>query len=452
MSDLDFELPDPKRLKASERMNSSESPIKQLSEDYDPIFALASANSEVEETKSESTQQVNIWPFVPEHYEYKTLYKFKNKNAYHLYTDLLTQKTLFCKEYRSEHMESNVGFIREVNFLLKLNHPNIIKIKDIVLRDDSIRVFYDHYSENLTKIPVGDKNIKRYIYQLVTAVQYLHSKNIIHLDICPENIVLTQDQKQIKLLDFDSSFMNHNFLSKHTNLNIFYKAPEIYQGIFGPESDTWSLACIIYYLYTRKNLFDDLGNGNSDRPEPAKYFSRLTGLKGLKKLKKKLKLVPDSNLRVLLSMMLRVNPMQRIGLKNVLSHNYFSWYKNRNVQQMGTGKSDLPVFQEPLVKIQRPITDHQDQIYNFIEDLGFTSVRKSKELVDILYTYTANAFEQFVLMKIKGMNLIAYICIQLVLEIITDDFGFRIEEYGYDTEIILKYRNFVLRSLEFKIV
>lgn len=434
MTDLDFELPDPKRLK------TSESPIKQLSEDYDPIFVL-------EETKSDLTQQVNIWPFVPEHYEYKTFYKFKNKNAYHLYTDLLTQKTLFCKEYRSEHMESNVGFIREINFLLKLNHPNIIKIKDIVLRDDSIRVFYDHYSENLTKIPVGDKNIKRYIYQLVTAVQYLHSKNIIHLDICPENIVLTQDQKQIKLLDFDSSFLNHNFLSKHTNLNIFYKAPEIYQGIFGPESDTWSLACIIYYLYTRKNLFDDLqelGTGKSDRPEPVKYFSRLTGLKGLKKLKKKLKLVPDSNLRVLLSMMLRVNPMQRIGLKNVLNHNYFGWYKNR--------QSGSQVFQEPLVKIQRPITDHQDQIYNFIEDLGFTSVRKSKELVDILYTYTANAFEQFVLMKIKGMNLIAYICIQLVLEIITDDFGFRIEEYGYDTEIILKYRNFVLRSLEFKIV
>ncbi|OON13843.1 hypothetical protein X801_10374, partial [Opisthorchis viverrini] len=94
--------------------------------------------------------------------------------------------------------------------------------------------------------------------QLVSAVEYCHSKKIVHRDLKAENLLLDKDYN-IKLADFGFS----NFYDGENKLDTYcgsppYAAPELFQGqkYFGPEVDVWSLGVILYTLVSGSLPFD----------------------------------------------------------------------------------------------------------------------------------------------------------------------------------------------------
>ncbi len=94
-----------------------------------------------------------------------------------------------------------------------------------------------------------DKNfLKSLFLEVCSAIEYLHSKNIIHRDIKPENILLDKNYT-VKVCDFgwstDIDQIRNTFCGTHE-----YMAPEIFQyGKYGKEVDVWGLGVLLYELH-----------------------------------------------------------------------------------------------------------------------------------------------------------------------------------------------------------
>nr|CAD7605844.1 unnamed protein product [Timema genevievae] len=117
------------------------------------------------------------------------------------------------------------------------------------------------------------KAVRSYSQQLFLALKLLKKANILHADIKPDNILVSESKLVLKLCDFGSaSHVAENEITPYL-VSRFYRAPEIILGIpydFG--IDMWSAGCTIYELYTGKIMF--AGKTNN---QMLKFFMDLKG-------------------------------------------------------------------------------------------------------------------------------------------------------------------------------
>lgn len=151
----------------------------------------------------------------------------------------------------------------EYKFLRELNHPNIVKVYDFGIdKKTKIPYLILEYIEGklLNDISIFNmnKSLKIDIFKtLLNTVKYIHSKNIIHADINPSNIIIDNNNKII-LIDFGISLScNNNSIHLDYNkvkaYNPKYSAPEIINGEIPTEkSDIYSTAAIVFELFTLK--------------------------------------------------------------------------------------------------------------------------------------------------------------------------------------------------------
>ncbi|PAV75933.1 hypothetical protein WR25_19141 [Diploscapter pachys] len=153
---------------------------------------------------------------------------------------------------------------REVKIMKQLDHPNIVKLYQVMETDQTLYLVLEYASGGevfdylVAHGRMKEKEARAKFRQIVSAVQYLHSKNIIHRDLKAENLLLDSDMN-IKIADFGFS----NQFSIGNKLDTFcgsppYAAPELFQGkkYDGPEVDVWSLGVILYTLVSGSLPFD----------------------------------------------------------------------------------------------------------------------------------------------------------------------------------------------------
>jgi len=147
---------------------------------------------------------------------------------------------------------------REAEIIKRLDHPNIIKVNQII---DTEKVFYiimEYASKGdlFHRLDLGrmDENEAREKFsQILSAVRYCHDvQNVIHRDLKPDN-VLFDSQYNIKIADFG---LSEKFTPGEL-LNTFcgtpeYMAPEVFKGqkFDGPKVDVWSLGIMLYEMLT----------------------------------------------------------------------------------------------------------------------------------------------------------------------------------------------------------
>ncbi|XP_008048045.1 LOW QUALITY PROTEIN: PAS domain-containing serine/threonine-protein kinase [Carlito syrichta] len=155
----------------------------------------------------------------------------------------------------------------EIAILSKVEHANIIKVLDIFENQGFFQLVMEKHGSGLDlfafidRHPRLDEPLASYIFrQLVSAVGYLRSKNIIHRDIKDENIVIAEDFT-IKLIDFGSAaYLERGKLFYTFCGTIEYCAPEVLMGnpYRGPELEMWSLGVTLYTLIFEENPFCEL--------------------------------------------------------------------------------------------------------------------------------------------------------------------------------------------------
>ncbi|KAL6080435.1 putative serine/threonine-protein kinase dyrk1, variant 2 [Balamuthia mandrillaris] len=98
--------------------------------------------------------------------------------------------------------------------------------------------------------------IRKFAQQLLTALYYLSSLNIIHCDLKPENILLRNPKwSAIKLIDFGSSCHAGQKVYKYIQSR-FYRSPEVLLELdYGPSIDMWGLGCVLVEMHTGVPLF-----------------------------------------------------------------------------------------------------------------------------------------------------------------------------------------------------
>ncbi|XP_077283678.1 MAP/microtubule affinity-regulating kinase 3-like isoform X5 [Arctopsyche grandis] len=153
---------------------------------------------------------------------------------------------------------------REVRIMKMLDHPNIVKLFQVIETERTLYLVMEYASGGevfdylVLHGRMKEKEARAKFRQIVSAVQYCHQKLIIHRDLKAENLLL-DGEMNIKIADFGFS----NEYKPGRRLDTFcgsppYAAPELFQGkkYFGPEVDVWSLGVILYTLVSGSLPFD----------------------------------------------------------------------------------------------------------------------------------------------------------------------------------------------------
>jgi len=244
--------------------------------------------------------------------------------------------------------------LREITILRELQHPNIIELKDVICNNNKLYLLFEFaeydlrkYLEEYENKNLDEETIKSFLYQILDALAYCHSKKIIHRDLKPQNILLTKNLK-IKIGDFGLARVFSIPIRPYTKevLTLWYRAPELLLGIneYSTPVDIWSVGCIFAELILKRPLF----KGDCEFEQIMKIY----GILGTPKIedwneivnlpyysnkfpnfspKKIEEIVPglDSNGINLLKSMLQYDPNKRISAKQALLHPYFLTKKSK---------------------------------------------------------------------------------------------------------------------------
>ncbi len=173
--------------------------------------------------------------------------------------------------------ESWQRFGNEVRNLKKLDHPNIAKIIEENLRTANPYIaieFIDGQTlDSLVKDsgPLSKDVWLKYLKSLLSALEHCHSNGIIHKDLSPANIVISNNEP--KLIDFGNSFLRGS--ERLTQQGVItgtpgFMSPEHYEGNdLSQEMDLFSIASVFAFAGTGKNPFR--GNTKIEYSNKTKY-------------------------------------------------------------------------------------------------------------------------------------------------------------------------------------
>ncbi|MED6218517.1 Glutamate receptor ionotropic, kainate 1 [Stylosanthes scabra] len=265
-----------------------------------------------------------------------------------LYRSVVDGKHYAIKSFHKSHLlklrvagseTAMSDVLREVLIMKMVEHPNIVNLIEVI-DDPESDCFYMvlEYVEGKficegsgRGCALGEDTVRKYLRDIVSGLRYLHDHNIIHLDIKPDNLLITREGK-VKIGDFSVSqaFEDDNDILYRSPGTPVFSAPECCAGgrYHGKASDTWAVGVTLYCMIMGEYPF--LGKALPDTYE--------------KILNNPLVLPDDINpqLKNLIEGLLCKDPKARMTLNEVAEHRwvigddgpiseYLCWCKQKRV-------------------------------------------------------------------------------------------------------------------------
>ncbi len=181
--------------------------------------------------------------------------------------------------------EKDVAF-REIGIMLTLGHPNIIDLLDIIETEQSVGIVMPLMNMDLRMfmqcVEYSENEIRGIMTQSMAGVHHMHTRDIVHMDIKPENIGINvmdavncvTEKLQCKLLDLGSSIdigaLQHSIAGRHEKslqspklvLSVRttkgYQSPELERrGLISPACDIYSMGVVFEELISASNIVSD---------------------------------------------------------------------------------------------------------------------------------------------------------------------------------------------------
>nr|XP_027229388.1 MAP/microtubule affinity-regulating kinase 3-like isoform X5 [Penaeus vannamei] len=260
---------------------------------------------------------------------------------------------------------------REVRIMKILDHPNIVKLFQVIETERTLYLVMEYASGGevfdylVFHGRMKEKEARAKFRQIVSAVQYCHQKKIIHRDLKAENLLLDSEMV-IKIADFGFS----NEFTPGNKLDTFcgsppYAAPELFQGkkYDGPEVDVWSLGVILYTLVSGSLPFD--GSNLKELRERV--------LRG----KYRIPFYMSTDCENLLKKFLVLNPARRASLETIMKDRWMN---------IGYEDDELKPYVEPTIDL-----DDIKRI-EILSEMGYSRAEiedslKSQKYDDVYATY-----------------------------------------------------------------
>ncbi|KAL5980359.1 CBL-interacting serine/threonine-protein kinase 16 [Asimina triloba] len=209
---------------------------------------------------------------------------------------------------------------REISVMRLVRHPHVVELKEVMATKNKIFFVMEYVrgGELFAKVARGklkEDVARRYFQQLISAVDFCHSRGVSHRDLKPENLLL-DDKEDLKISDFGLSALPEQLRNDgllHTQCGTpAYVAPEVLRkkGYDGAKADIWSCGVILFVLLSGFLPFQD--------DNIMKMYRKV--------FKAEFQFPPwiSTDARRLISRLLVANPEERIGISAIMQ---VPWFK-----------------------------------------------------------------------------------------------------------------------------
>ncbi|KAI8848695.1 kinase-like domain-containing protein [Chytridium lagenaria] len=271
---------------------------------------------------------------------YGIVYKAQNK---------VTSDIVALKRIRLDNEEEGVPCtaIREISLLKELQHPNIVRLYDVIHTEKKLTLVFEYLDSDLKKFldsyggEIDVPTIKHLMYQLLKGIAFCHENRVLHRDLKPQNLLINK-KLELKLADFGlaRAFGIPVRSYSHEVVTLWYRAPDVLMGSrqYSTSIDLWSAGCILAEMASGRPLFP----GSSIKDQLYRIFKLLgtpdetiwPKVGELPEYKPDFPVFPRMQLDAvvpkldehgidLLSKLLEYQPERRLAADKALSHPYF---------------------------------------------------------------------------------------------------------------------------------
>ncbi|KAM8764973.1 cyclin-dependent kinase-like 3 isoform 2-T2 [Rhynchonycteris naso] len=252
--------------------------------------------------------------------------------------------------YEKPEKSVNKIAMREIKFLKQFHHENLVNLIEVFRQKKKIHLVFEFIDHTvLDELQhhchgLASKRLRKYLFQIIRAIEYLHNNNIIHRDIKPENILVSQSGIT-KLCDFGFArtlAVPGDIYTDYVATR-WYRAPELVlkDTSYGKPVDIWALGCVVIEMATGNPFFPSSSDldllhkivlkvGNLT-PHLQNIFSKSPTFAGVvlpevQHTKSSRKKYPKLNglLADIVHACLQIDPAERISATDLLHHEYFT--------------------------------------------------------------------------------------------------------------------------------